>query len=424
VQDKYSAKSHESVQKSTKYSRNQKWTIASFSLGTMLEGMDVMLLSFALASIIAELHISSAAGGMIGWVTTIGMVVGSIVFGTLADTFGRVRTFTYTLIIVGVATGLLFFANNIYLIYLLRFLVGLGNGGEYGTGVTLVVENFKKKKVATLLGVIQTIGEVGVILAALLASLILPRFGWHALFLLGLLPIIFSFFVRMNLKENPDFVKRAEQTPKKFSLRKFAQLFANPRTAWQTVAIIVMVMVENAGYYGLMNWLPSIMQHKLGISSTKSMLWTISTIVGVCLGMIVFGKMLDLLGPRVAFTVFNIGAAIFVYTILAAWNSFTLLLATTFVGFFAGATYMGFGVIVSKLYPTSIRDTANSFIMSCGKAIGGFSSVVIGFLMDHSTLMVILVFLSVIYLVSTLALFTIPSLKNMKTDEIIDEEAV
>ncbi|XIF20184.1 MAG: MFS transporter [Acetilactobacillus jinshanensis] len=159
-----------------------------------------------------------------------------------------------------------------------------------------------------------------------------------------------------------------------------------------------MVVVEAAGYYGVLNWLPSIMQKSLHISITKSSLWMIVTIIGISLGMIVFSKIMDKYGPRWAFSIFLIGAAICMYAILFAVNGITLLAASTLVGFFAGATYTGFGVIVSKLYPMSVRVTANSFIMSLGKAIGGFSPVVIGGLMDHYSLIAIAIFLSVLYI--------------------------
>ncbi|URL61383.1 MFS transporter [uncultured bacterium] len=406
----------------SKYSANQKWTVASTALGSSLEGMDVMFISFAMTPIITQLHISGAAGGMMNSVTNIGMPLGALIFGMLADAFGRVRVFTYTLSIVALATGLMYFANNIYFIYLLRFLTGIGTGGEYGTGVTLVMENFNHRKhVATLLSYVQVFGETGAILAAVISSMVLANYSWHVLFLFGLIPIVLAFFVRLNLKENPKFVHNAKALKKTHQKRvPFSRLFATPKIAWQTIAIIMMVVVEAAGYYGVLNWMPSIMQQKLHISITKSSLWMIVTIVGISLGMVVFSKIMDKWGPRWAFTIFLVGAAIFMYTIVMANNGITLLIASTLVGFFAGATYTGFGVIVSKLYPMNIRVTANSFIMSCGKAIGGFSPVVIGYLMDHYSLMAIVVFLSVLYVIS---LFAMLSIKNLRSKKALNKPA-
>ncbi|XIF20183.1 MAG: MFS transporter [Acetilactobacillus jinshanensis] len=174
--------------------------------------MDVMFISFAMLPIITQLHISNAAGGMMSSISNVGKLLGALVFGMLADKFGRVKIFTYTLSIVALATGLMYFANGIYFIYVLRFLMGIGTGGEYGAGVTLVVENFKHRKhIASLLSYIQVFGETGTILAAVISSIILPNYGWHVLFLFGLIPIVLAFFARMNLKENPKFIENAKR---------------------------------------------------------------------------------------------------------------------------------------------------------------------------------------------------------------------
>ena len=136
------------------------------------------------------------------------------------------------------------------------------------------------------------------------------------------------------------------------------------------------------------------------------------TIIGTTLGMIVFGKIMDRWGPRWAFSLFLIGAALVVYTIVMSDSSLTLLLAATLVGFFAGATYSGYGTIVSSLYPMEIRVTANNLIMSAGKAIGGFSPVLIGFLMDYYSLFSVMACLSGLYILSLIMMFSIPNLKN------------
>ena len=119
-------------------SKNQKWVIASTSSGFALENMDVLFLSFAMSSMIADLHLSGGEAGFISTITNLGMLVGGIAFGILGDKIGRVKTFSHTVIIFAIATALMAFANNIYLIYALRFLAGIGAGGEYGVGIALI----------------------------------------------------------------------------------------------------------------------------------------------------------------------------------------------------------------------------------------------------------------------------------------------
>ena len=200
----------------------------------------------------------------------------------------------------------------------------------------------------------------------------------------------------------------------KVSVKK---LFATPRLAYQTIALIVMVIVQIAGYYGLINWLPSIMQKKLGLSVAGSSLWTIVTIIGMSAGMLTFGTILDKIGPRKAFGLFLLVASVAVYGITFSFNGFTLLLASTVLGFFSNGMYGGYGAIISRLYPTEVRSTANNFIMGFGRAIGGFSPAIIGLLMESHSLLVIMAMLSVLYLISFITMMTIPALKGLAAEE-------
>ena len=169
---------------------NEKWVMASTAAGFSLENMDIMFLSFALAPIIASLHISSAAAGWIGSITNLGMLAGGAVFGLVGDRIGRVKTFSYTIFIFAFATAAMFFAHSLPMIYLLRFLAGIGAGGEYGVGIALIAENFSTHQIGRMSSVAAIGGQVGAIFAALMAAWIIPSFGWNALFLLGLIPVV------------------------------------------------------------------------------------------------------------------------------------------------------------------------------------------------------------------------------------------
>ncbi|KRM75082.1 MFS transporter [Secundilactobacillus collinoides] len=392
---------------------NQKWTIASTSAGFALENMDVLFLSFALSSIIAELHISGAQAGLISSITNLGMLAGGILFGVIADRFGRVKTFSHTVFIFAIATALMYFASNIYLIYGCRFLAGVGAGGEYGVGITLIAENFKHKNIGKMTSIAAIGGQIGAILAAICASVIIPTLGWRALFLFGLIPVVLTYFIRRHLHESDEFIaaKNAVKDPRKRV--RISALFKTPQLAYQSVALMVMVIVQIAGYFGLMNWLPSIMQQKLGLSVSGSSLWMIATIVGMSIGMMTFGSILDYFGPRRAFGIFLLCSAVSVFGITLTFNEITLLFAGAILGFFSNGMFGGYGAVISRLYPTEVRSTANNVIVNVGRAIGGFSSVVIGFLMDRYSLIVVMGFLAVLYVISFITMLTIPSLHKL-----------
>lgn len=398
----------------TAMSTNQKWVLASMSSGFLLENMDVMFLSFSLSEIIAQMHISAAAGGLIGTFTNLGMFFGGALFGLLGDRIGRVKTFSYTIFIFAIATGLTYFAHDINMLYALRFLAGIGAGGEYGVGIALIAENFESSQIGRASSVAAIGGQVGSIVAALLAAWIIPKYGWNTLFLFGIVPVVLTYFVRRHVKESDEFLQahqKAQETHEKIS---FGRLFATPHLALQTLGLMVMTIIQIAGYFGLMNWLPSIVQQKQGLSVSGSSYWMIATIVGMSIGMMVFGTVMDKIGPRWAFGIFLLGSAIVVFAIVNVTSYWAMLFAGALTGFFSNGMFGGYGAVISQLYPTEIRSTANNLIMNTGRAIGGFSSVIIGLLMDHYNLYVVMGFLSALYIISFLVMITLPGLKRIQ----------
>lgn len=398
----------------TAMSTNQKWVLASMSSGFLLENMDVMFLSFSLSEIIAQMHISAAAGGLIGTFTNLGMFFGGALFGLLGDRIGRVKTFSYTIFIFAIATGLTYFAHDINMLYALRFLAGIGAGGEYGVGIALIAENFESSQIGRASSVAAIGGQIGSIVAALLAAWIIPKYGWNTLFLFGIVPVVLTYFVRRHVKESNEFLQahqKAQETHEKIS---FGRLFATPRLALQTLGLMVMTIIQIAGYFGLMNWLPSIVQQKQGLSVSGSSYWMIATIVGMSIGMMVFGTVMDKIGPRWAFGIFLLGSAVVVFAIVNVTSYWAMLFAGALTGFFSNGMFGGYGAVISQLYPTEIRSTANNLIMNTGRAIGGFSSVIIGLLMDHYNLYVVMGFLSALYIISFLVMITLPGLKQIQ----------
>lgn len=384
------------------------------SSGFLLENMDVMFLSFSLSEIIAQMHISSAAGGWIGTFTNLGMFFGGALFGLLGDRIGRVKTFSYTIFLFAIATGLTYFAHNITALYALRFLAGIGAGGEYGVGIALIAENFQANQIGRASSVAAVGGQIGSIVAALLAAWIIPAYGWNTLFLFGVVPVVLTYFVRRHVKESDEFLaahKKAEETSEKIS---FGRLFETPRLALQTLGLMLMTIVQIAGYFGLMNWLPSIVQKKQGLSVSGSSYWMIATIIGMSLGMMVFGTIMDKIGPRWAFGIFLLGSAVVVFAIVNVTSYWAMLLAGALTGFFSNGMFGGYGAVISQLYPTEIRSTANNLIMNTGRAIGGFSSVIIGALMDHYNLYVVMGFLSALYIISFLVMISLPGLREIQ----------
>ncbi len=392
--------------------RNQKLVLTSSSLGFGLENMDVLFLSFTMSSIIASLHVSAGAAGLIGTITNWGMLLGGVLFGMLGDRFGRVKTFTYTIFVFALATALMSIANNITSIYIFRFIAGIGAGGEYGLGITLIAEAFPKKELGRMSSIASIGGQVGAVAAAIIAAFVIPSLGWHALYLFGLLPIILVFFVRRHIKESAEFlrVKENRKITIIHAIKKY--MFADLGTAWTSIGLMIMTTVQIAGYFGLMNWLPSIVEQQSHLSVKGSSLWMISTIIGMSIGMMTFGTIFDKMGPRLSFGIFLLASAVLVYALAYVHSIGLLLIIGAVVGFFSNGMYGGYGAIVSRIYPTEVRSSANNIIVGVGRAVGGMSSLVIGLIMERYSLIVVMLFLSILYLISFTVMMTLPGLKN------------
>lgn len=383
-------------------------TVVASVAGLTLEGMDIMFISFAMSMIVSHFNISLATGGLISSITNIGMLLGGIIFGIMADKFGRVKIFTYTIILFAIGTALTGLATNIEQVYLFRFIAGLGAGGEYGIGMALVAEAWPKNKQGRASSYVSVGAQYGVILAALLSAIILPTLGWRALFFVGVLPVIFAFIVRKNLDESPEWL--ASQKNKKAVKEekgKLAQLFATPRIAFTTIGLAIMATVQIAGYNGLMIWLPSMLQKSQGLSVSSSALWTISTAVGMILGMLVFGQFMDRLGAKKSYGIFLLASAAAVFFYSFATGSAGVLIGGAIVGFFSNGMFAGYGALISSYYPVSVRSTATNTIFNFGRAVGGLSPILVGYILQNYNMTTAMVYLAILYCLSFTIMLTL-----------------
>ncbi|MBY7144850.1 MFS transporter [Virgibacillus sp. NKC19-3] len=387
----------------------QRKTVVASVAGLTLEGMDIMFISFAMSMIVAHFNIDLAVGGLISAITNMGMLAGGVIFGILADKFGRVRIFTYSIFLFAIGTGLTGLATNMEQVYVYRFIAGLGAGGEYGIGMALVAEAWPKNKQGRASSFVSLGAQYGVILAALLSAVILPLFGWRMLFFIGLLPVIFAFMVRKNLDESPEWV--AAQKEKRLDNRKekgkLIQLFDTPRATATTIALAIMTTVQIAGYNGLMIWLPSMLQQSQGLSVSNSAIWTIATAVGMIIGMLTFGQFMDRFGAKRSYGIFLLASAAAVFLYAYAEGSVGILVGGAIVGFFANGMFAGYGALISSLYPVQIRSTATNAIFNFGRALGGLSPILVGYILQTYDMTMAMSYLAVLYGISFIAMLTL-----------------
>ena len=364
--------------------KNNRRALASAIVASGTDDLNVMFLSFSMASIIKELSISSAQAGWIATITNLGMLLGGLVFGVLADRYNKFKVFKWTIVIFAVATGLIYFTTSLPYLYIMRFIAGIGVGGEYGVAIAIMASIVPKEKMGRISSLNGIAGQVGSITSALLAGWLAPTLGWKGLFLFGLAPLLLVLWMQFAIDDENIKDHTEGEDPVDSEVAHVGQLFKTPALARQTLALMVMTTVQIAGYFGMMNWLPTIIQTSLKISVKDSSLWMVTTILGMCIGMLVFGQILDKFGPRPVYSAFLLSSAVCVFLFQFANSQTTMILGGMIVGFFVNGMFAGYGAMITRLYPHHIRSTANNVILNVGRAIGGFSSVIIGMILDVS----------------------------------------
>ncbi|MFM0647955.1 MFS transporter [Paraburkholderia bryophila] len=386
-------------------------------LGYAMDGFDLLILGFMLPVIAADLHLSSAqAGSLVTW-TLIGAVAGGLIFGVLSDYFGRVRMLTWTILIFAVFTGLCALAQGYTDLLAYRTIAGIGLGGEFGIGMTLVAEAWPASQRARVSSYVGLGWQLGVLAAALLTPLLLPVIGWRGMFALGLLPAVVSFFVRRRVEEPALFTERVARST--FGTRKLPlkRLVADGRTTRASIGVVILCSVQNFGYYGLMIWLPSYLSKTFGYSLTKSGVWTAVTVLGMAAGIWLFGIAADRFGRKPTFLFYQAGAVVMVFVYAHLTTPSALLIGGAAMGVFVNGMIGGYGALISELYPTEARATAQNVLLNIGRAVGGFGPVVVGALAARYSFGAALALLASIYLLDIFAtLFLIAERRGAELD--------
>lgn len=346
------------------------------ALGYAMDGFDLLILGFMLRVITADLGLSQAEGASLVTATLVGAVIGGVGFGMLSDRLGRVRVLTWTIILFAVFTGLCAVAQSYWDLLLYRTIAGIGLGGEFGIGMALVAEAWPASKRARASSYVGLGWQLGVLAAALLTPLLLPVIGWRGMFAVGLFPAVAAYFIRKGLHEPEVFVAKA--TAPRPARSSLGLLVADRATTRCSIGLVILCSVQNFGYYGVMIWLPNYLATRFGFGLTQSATWTAVTILGMAVGIYAFGHVADRVGRKPAFFGWMLGAAVMVVLYSRLTDPFALLVAGAVMGFFVNGMLGGYGALISELYPTAARATAQNVLFNIGRAVGGFGPVVVG----------------------------------------------
>jgi len=385
-------------------------------VGWMLDAMDFLLFTFAVLPIQKEFGISKATIGGLTSVALVSSAVGGILFGRLADRIGRVRAMTISILIYSGATAGLATATDLWQLVFWRVLVGIGMGGEWSCGSVLVAETWPAKHRAKAMGIMQSGWAIGALLAAGLSALLLERFGWRMLFLVGALPAAAAFFIRRNVEE-PEVWTRREKT-----VSRWSEMFS-PQLRYRTIVATLIAASVLVAFWGVITWLPAFLATPVaeggaGLSITRSAAWLIVLQLGAFIGYITFGWIADRIGRRPAFTFFMIGAtAVVPLFAFGARSPMVLLSIGPLVGYFAHGYFSLFGAMLAELFPTSIRASAQGFCYNAGRLVSAAAPLAIGSAAQKYGLGAAIAFNSLFFLVGAILIWLLPETRGRELTE-------
>jgi MFS family permease len=342
-----------------------------------------MLYSMVVAALVndPDLHLTLQQAGILNSVTLLSSAAGGIAFGVIADRFGRTRALMGSVLLYSIFTALCGFAQTALQLAVFRVFLGLGMGGEWASGASLVSEWFPTEHRGKALGFMQSSWAIGYGLAAFANLLVAPRWGWRGVFFIGIVPALFVLWVRRGVEEPPVWRARTATGATKTHGR-LADVFSRSVVAL-TVAVTLMNACTMFGWWALNSWVPAYLRLQpdkggIGLSSETMSLFVIAMQVGMWFGYVSFGFVADAIGRRRAYVMYLIVAGILLplYGVLRAPAA--LLLLGPFVAFFGTGYFSGFGALTAEIYPTAIRATAQGFTYNVGRVASALAPFAIG----------------------------------------------
>jgi MFS family permease len=283
--------------------------------------------------------------------TLIAAAVGGTVFGWVADRFGRARALTISMIIYSVATALCGLTQTATELLICRVVLGLGMGGEWASGAALVAEMWPGRHRGKALAVVQSSWAVGYALAAAVVAIVMPRFGWRAVFFVGIAPALIALWVRRGLHE-PEVWRESRAQPKA-EKQGISSLFRGV-LGYGVLICASMNAATLFAWWGLFTWVPRFLSMPVaeggrGLSVVATSTWTIVMQVGTFLGYVVFGYLADRFSRKYTYIGYLLMAALLVPAFALVRSPDALLLIGPLVGFFGTGYFSGFSVIASEL---------------------------------------------------------------------------
>lgn len=380
--------------------------LALTGLGWMFDAMDTGLIAFVLPALAKGWGLSMAQMGYIGSMGLVGMALGAVLAGGAADRFGRRNLFAATLVLYSVATGLCGLAWNYESLLVFRFLVGFGLGGQLPVAVTLVSEYSPPAERGKMIVLLESFWGLGWLVAALVAYLVIPYYGWHVAFWLGAVPALYVFWIwrwvpesvrylaaRGRLEEAHAIVSAMERRAGREVTAvavapaqaggdqrlSFRELWT-PQFAKRTLVLWLLWFGIVYSYYGIFTWLPSLMVGQ-GHTVVKTFEYVLLMTLAQLPGYFTAAYLVDRLGRKATLASFLALSAACAYFFGQGGSSGSLLFWGSFMSFFNLGAWGVVYTYTPEMYPTRVRAYGSGWAAAVGRVGGILAPSVVGWLL-------------------------------------------
>ncbi|OJE19537.1 MFS transporter [Bacillus thuringiensis] len=344
-------------------------------LGWLFDAMDVGMLSFVMVALQKDWGLTSQEMGWIGSINSIGMAVGALIFGILSDKIGRKSVFIITLLLFSIGSGLTALTTTLAMFLVLRFVIGMGLGGELPVASTLVSESVEAHERGKIVVLLESFWAGGWLIAALISYFVIPKYGWEVAMVLSAVPALYALYLRWNLPDSPRF--------QKMEIRP--SVIENIKSVWSgeyrkaTIMLWILWFCVVFSYYGMFLWLPSVMVLK-GFSLIKSFQYVLIMTLAQLPGYFTAAWFIERLGRKFVLVTYLIGTACSAYLFGVADSLTVLIVAGMLLSFFNLGAWGALYAYTPEQYPTVIRGTGAGMAASFGRIGGILGPLLVGYL--------------------------------------------
>lgn len=431
------------------FTRKHLRLLTGSGVGWALDAMDVGLISYILAALVAEWQLAPAEASWIVSVGFIGMAVGASVGGLLADRLGRRQVFALTLLVYGLATGASALVGGVAILLVLRFFVGLGLGSELPVASTYVAEFAPARIRGRLVVILEAFWAVGWTAAALIGYFVVPlENGWRWAFALGAIPAVYALVVRWALPESPRFlesrgrVAEADAIVREFEvaagraitrsespvaapsaagrptprgLAAVAALWA-PALRMRTAAIWVVWFCVNFSYYGAFIWIPTILFNQ-GFDLVRSFGFTLIITLAQLPGYAVAAWLIEVWGRRATLATFLVGSAIAAVFFGSSTEPWQIIASGMALSFFNLGAWGALYAVTPELYPTTLRATGAGWAAAVGRIASIVAPLFVPWAMVLGGAPLLFVVFSVFFGIAALGVIPLADRRGQTLDE-------